>query len=74
MNVVKSRLPGANQARNHGAAVLDEIQGSACIETPWLTPSNRLRHRASPAHLWLLGVGAGFIRNVTSLYGVLYWQ
>src|SRR5882724_10030750 len=40
-NVVKSRLPGANQARNHEAVVLDEIQGSACAETAWLTLSNK---------------------------------
>src|SRR5882724_6142964 len=58
-NVVKSRLPGANQARNHEAVVLDEIQGSiqgsACAETPWLTLSNKAatsRLARAPSGRW----------------------
>src|SRR5882724_4458005 len=59
-NVVKSRLPGANQARNHEAAVLDEIQGSiqgsACAETAWLTLSNKAATSRLARALWLRGL------------------
>jgi hypothetical protein len=58
LNVVKSRLPGANQPRNHEAVVLDEIQGSAAAQTPWQMLSIRLRHRASPARRRSKVVGA----------------
>jgi hypothetical protein len=67
LNVVKSRLPGANRARNHAAVVLDEIQGSSSPLEKTATP------RLARA-LGLLGLVAAFIGNVPPLYGALYWQ
>jgi hypothetical protein len=62
LNVVKSRLPGANQARKHEAVVLDVIQGR--IQESTATP------RLARA-LELLGLVTDLIGNVTPLYGVL---
>ena len=60
LNEVKSRLPGANQARNHEAVVSRrnprKHPRKRCAETPWPTLSNRLRHCASPAHSGCLGL------------------
>jgi hypothetical protein len=73
LNVVKSRLPGANQARNHETVVLDEIQGSAALSTM----ADAARKAATPRlarALGLLGLLATSIGNVIPLYGVLYWQ
>src|SRR5262245_10505486 len=49
-NVVKSRLPGANQARNHGAVVREVIQGTARLETQWLKLSKEACDTASRLH------------------------
>jgi hypothetical protein len=81
LNVVKSRLPGANQARNHEAVVLDVIQGSIqgsiqgkrsadiMVDAVEKAATSRLARA-----LWLLGLVTAFIGNMTPLYGVLYWQ
>ena len=72
-NVVKSRLPGANQARNHEAVVLDVIQGSAALRHLADAVEQAATPRLARAR-WLLGFVAAFIGNVTPLYGVLCWQ
>jgi len=72
LNVVKSRLPGANQAGNEGAAVLDVIQGPWRAETSWLTLSNDCDTASRPC-LRQLRLAA-LIGEVTPLYGVLHWQ
>jgi hypothetical protein len=64
-NVVKSRLPGANQARNCAAVVLDEIQGTAALMDHGRRCHQGLRHRASPVRFGLRGLATAFIGNVT---------